>query len=135
MPRSQLLTDVDEISIFAATSFCNQCNSKRCFLFVHLTSVAVTELADSISSAVEIDDVAGKFEKDKVRETAVCCLYWVLASVIKHNAIEKWEKDCMRLTKSVVEIALDVGYANPSHFAQLFRRESGLSPSDYRQQR
>ena len=37
--------------------------------------------------------------------------------------------------KSVVEIALDVGYATPSHFAQLFRRETGLSPSDYRQQR
>jgi AraC family transcriptional regulator len=37
--------------------------------------------------------------------------------------------------KSVMEIALDVGYANPSHFAQLFRRETGLSPSDYRQQR
>jgi AraC family transcriptional regulator len=37
--------------------------------------------------------------------------------------------------KSVVEVALDIGYANPSHFAQLFRRETGLSPSDYRQQR
>jgi AraC family transcriptional regulator len=37
--------------------------------------------------------------------------------------------------KSVVEIALDVGYANPSHFAKLFKRETGLSPSDYRQQR
>jgi AraC family transcriptional regulator len=37
--------------------------------------------------------------------------------------------------KSVVAVALDVGYANPSHFAQLFRRETGLSPSDYRRQR
>jgi AraC family transcriptional regulator len=37
--------------------------------------------------------------------------------------------------KSVVEVALDVGYANPSHFAQLFRRETGLPPSDYRRQR
>ena len=37
--------------------------------------------------------------------------------------------------KSVVSVALDVGYANPSHFAQLFRRETGLSPSDYRRQR
>ncbi|MGO8837122.1 MAG: helix-turn-helix domain-containing protein [Limisphaerales bacterium] len=37
--------------------------------------------------------------------------------------------------RSVVEIALDVGYANPSHFAQLFCRETGLSPSDYRRQR
>lgn len=42
----------------------------------------------------------------------------------------------LRETKqSVVEIALDIGYANPSHFAQLFRRETGLSPSDYRRQR
>jgi AraC family transcriptional regulator len=37
--------------------------------------------------------------------------------------------------KSVGEVALDVGYANPSHFAQLFRRETGLAPSDYRRQR
>ena len=37
--------------------------------------------------------------------------------------------------KSVVEVALDVGYSNPSHFAQLFRKETGLSPSVYRQQR
>lgn len=42
----------------------------------------------------------------------------------------------LRETKrSVVAIALDVGYANPSHFAQLFRRETGLAPSDYRRQR
>jgi AraC family transcriptional regulator len=36
---------------------------------------------------------------------------------------------------SVVDVALEVGYTNPSHFAQLFRREIGLSPSDYRRQR
>jgi len=42
-------------------------------------------------------------------------------------------KRLLRETKrSVVEIALDVGYSNPSHFAQLFRKETGLSPSDYR---
>lgn len=42
----------------------------------------------------------------------------------------------LRETKrSIVEIALEVGYENPSHFAQLFRRETGLSPSDYRRQR
>ena len=37
--------------------------------------------------------------------------------------------------KSVVEVALEVGYNNPSRFAQLFRRETGLTPSDYRRQR
>jgi AraC family transcriptional regulator len=45
-------------------------------------------------------------------------------------------KRLLRETKrSVVDVALDVGYANPSHFARFFRRETGLSPSDYRQRR
>jgi AraC family transcriptional regulator len=37
--------------------------------------------------------------------------------------------------KSILDVALDVGYSNPSHFAKLFRRENGLTPSKYRQQR
>ena len=37
--------------------------------------------------------------------------------------------------KSVIEVALNVGYANASHFARLFRRETELAPSDYRRQR
>jgi|GEM_PF-338443 len=37
--------------------------------------------------------------------------------------------------KSVIEVAMDVGYTNPSHFARLFHRETGYSPSTYRQQR
>src|SRR5919202_358977 len=42
----------------------------------------------------------------------------------------------LRETKmGVVDVALEVGYANPSHFARLFRRETGLSPSEYRRQR
>jgi AraC family transcriptional regulator len=34
--------------------------------------------------------------------------------------------------KSVVEIALDLGYSSPSHFAQVFRRETGRAPATYR---
>lgn len=37
--------------------------------------------------------------------------------------------------RSIIEIALDVGYRNPSRFAQLFRREIGLTPSEYRRRR
>ena len=37
--------------------------------------------------------------------------------------------------KSVITIANDEGTSNPSHFAQLFRKEAGLSPTDYRRQR
>ena len=42
----------------------------------------------------------------------------------------------LRETKeSVITIANDVGYSNPSHFAQLFRKATGLSPTTYRRQR
>ena len=37
--------------------------------------------------------------------------------------------------KSIVEVGMDVGYSSPSHFAQLFRREVGVSPREYRDQR
>ena len=37
--------------------------------------------------------------------------------------------------KSVITIAIEVGYSNPSHFARFFRKEAGLSPTDYRRQR
>jgi YesN/AraC family two-component response regulator len=35
--------------------------------------------------------------------------------------------------KSITEIALDVGYSDSSYFSRVFRREAGLSPTDYRQ--
>ena len=42
----------------------------------------------------------------------------------------------LRETKrSVITIAIEVGYSNPSHFARLFRKETGLSSTDYRRQR
>jgi AraC family transcriptional regulator len=42
----------------------------------------------------------------------------------------------LRETKrSVGAVGRAVGYANPSHFAQRFRRETGLSPSEYRRPR
>lgn len=44
-------------------------------------------------------------------------------------------RQLLRETKrSVIDIANEVGYANPSHFARLFRKASGLTPSAYRRQ-
>jgi AraC family transcriptional regulator len=34
---------------------------------------------------------------------------------------------------SVLNVALEVGYASPSYFAQLFRRHTGITPREYRQ--
>jgi AraC family transcriptional regulator len=45
-------------------------------------------------------------------------------------------KRLLRETKlSVIAVALEVGYTNPSHFGQLFRRKTGQSPTDYRRHR
>jgi AraC family transcriptional regulator len=46
--------------------------------------------------------------------------------------MEKARRLLRETDKSVIEIGLDVGYTSPSHFAQLFRREVGISPSEYR---
>ncbi len=35
--------------------------------------------------------------------------------------------------KTVTEIALDVGFSDSSYFSRVFRRETGMSPTDYRQ--
>lgn len=42
-------------------------------------------------------------------------------------------KDMLRDTeKQIIEVAIGVGYESPSHFARLFRAETGLSPKQYR---
>lgn len=42
----------------------------------------------------------------------------------------------LRETKqSVIAVALDLGFSSPSHFAQVFRRETRLTPTEYRRQR
>jgi len=35
-------------------------------------------------------------------------------------------------SRSLIEIALEVGYTSPSHFAQVFRRAVGVAPTQFR---
>jgi len=48
--------------------------------------------------------------------------------------MEKARQLLRETTKSVIEVGLDVGYSSPSHFAQIFRREVGVAPREYRGQ-
>lgn len=42
----------------------------------------------------------------------------------------------LRETKrSITDVSLEVGYSNSSYFAQVFRKEAGISPSNYRRQK
>ena len=49
--------------------------------------------------------------------------------------MEAAQRQLRETKKNVITIALDFGYSNPSHFARLFREESGLSPTGCRRQR
>jgi AraC family transcriptional regulator len=35
-------------------------------------------------------------------------------------------------SRSLIEIALEVGYSNPSHFAKVFRKVAGVTPTEFR---
>jgi len=49
-----------------------------------------------------------------------------------HLRMEKARRLLRETNKSVIEIGLDVGYTSPSPFAQIFRQEVGIPPSEYR---
>jgi AraC family transcriptional regulator len=47
--------------------------------------------------------------------------------------IEEAKRRLIKTTQSITEIALDCGFENPGHFATVFRRLEGVTPSAYRQ--
>jgi len=47
--------------------------------------------------------------------------------------IEEAKRRLIKGTQSITEIALDCGFENPGHFATVFRRIEGVTPSVYRQ--
>ncbi|VFU08459.1 helix-turn-helix domain-containing protein [Methylocella tundrae] len=49
--------------------------------------------------------------------------------------VAKAQKLLQETDTPIIEIGMTVGYSSPSHFAQIFRRETGLSPTDYRRGR
>ncbi|HEB92099.1 MAG TPA: AraC family transcriptional regulator [Gammaproteobacteria bacterium] len=46
--------------------------------------------------------------------------------------IETAKKQLEGCTRSIDAIGVDVGYFDPSHFRQLFKRRTGVTPSKYR---
>lgn len=46
--------------------------------------------------------------------------------------MEKARRLLRETSQSIIQIGLEVGYSSPSHFAQIFQREAGMPPSEYR---
>jgi len=48
------------------------------------------------------------------------------------NRITRAQQPIRGTKRSLIEIGLDVGYKNPSHFAQVFRRVVSVTPTEFR---
>jgi AraC family transcriptional regulator len=51
---------------------------------------------------------------------------------VRQRRLDRASMDLVASDRSVAEIALDAGFASPSHFATAFRRATGVSPSEFR---
>ncbi len=50
-----------------------------------------------------------------------------------HLRMERARQLLLESDASIISIALDVGYNNPSHFTHVFKRHVGVTPRDYRE--
>ena len=51
---------------------------------------------------------------------------------VTRERITRAQQVIRETSRSLIEIALDVGYTSPSHFAQVFRRVVGVTPTEFR---
>lgn len=51
---------------------------------------------------------------------------------LQHHRMASAAKALLADNHKIIDISLSVGYANPAHFAKIFKRQFGLSPRDYR---
>ena len=52
---------------------------------------------------------------------------------VTRERISRAQQLIRETSRSLIEIGLQVGYSNPSHFAQVFRRTLGVTPTEFRQ--
>ena len=54
------------------------------------------------------------------------------AQQLIHAVIDVRQRPGFPTSRSLIEIALEVGYTSPSHFAQVFRCVLGVTPAEFR---
>ena len=51
---------------------------------------------------------------------------------IQNKIIDLSKRDLLGSDKSIAEIAYSLGFDYPQHFTRLFKKQTGLSPTEYR---
>ena len=88
----------------------------------------------NLGSDISLGDIASVVGITRFRLIRLCKQQWG-ETPMQHLTRLRMERgrQLLRMTSlSIIEIALECGYTNPSHFAVAFRRFSGVSPRAYR---
>ena len=55
--------------------------------------------------------------------------------LIRQRVLTEAKRELVFTNRAIHEIAYDLGFSDPSHFARFFRKQTGMTPQDFRQGR
>ena len=101
--------------------------------FERLRSI-ITYIELNYENRITLDDIASTINlcKEECCRLFKRCMNTSIFDYIIQFRIEKSAKLLKETDRSVTEIAQSVGFNDANHFAKLFRREKGVSPSQFR---
>ncbi len=102
--------------------------------FERLRSI-ITFIELNYENRITLDDIAGKINlcKEECCRLFKRCMNTSIFDYIIQFRIEKSARLLKETDTSITEIAQDVGFNDANHFAKIFRREKGMSPTQFRQ--
>ena len=99
-------------------------------------SVRISDyIAENLSDDLDVSLLTRRFALSRTRLFCVFkeCFGMSVSRYIQEKRIEKAKKLLDTTSLSVGEIALAVGYTEGNYFSKVFKKETGVSPTEYRQ--
>ena len=99
-------------------------------------SVRISDyIAENLSEELDVSLLTRRFALSRTRLFCVFkeCFGMSVSRYIQEKRIEKAKVLLDTTSLSVGEIALRVGYAEGNYFSKVFKKETGVSPTEYRQ--
>ena len=102
-----------------------------------LVARALQFIAANSHTAINSEDVARalNIETRTLQRRFRKVVEWPIAEEIQRVRIERAKRELTQTTRRLSEIARDVGFGERMRFYEVFRRELGVTPSEYRKQR